>query len=103
LLLMGITDMVEESVWNTMPPHVHDRRMEAYCYFDLAPEDRVVKLVGTPEHTRSLIVADGDIVLSPAWSIHMGAGTGPYAFVWGMTGENQAYTDVMPVPVAQLR
>ncbi len=103
LLLMGITVMADGSVWNTMPPHVHERRMEAYCYFDLAPDDRVVKLVGTPDHTRSLIVADGDIVLSPAWSIHMGAGTGPYGFVWGMTGENQAYTDVLPVPVAQLR
>jgi 4-deoxy-L-threo-5-hexosulose-uronate ketol-isomerase len=103
LLLMGITDLAPGSVWNTMPPHVHERRMEAYAYFDLSPEDRVVKLVGTPEHTRSLIVADGDIVLSPAWSIHMGAGTGPYAFVWGMTGENQAYNDVTPVPVRDLR
>lgn len=103
LLLMGITDMAPGSVWNTMPPHVHERRMEAYCYFDLSPEDRVVKLVGTPQHTRSLIVADGDIVLSPAWSIHMGAGTGPYGFVWGMTGENQAYDDVAPVPVRSLK
>lgn len=103
LLLMGITDMADGSVWNTMPPHVHERRMEAYCYFGLSPEDRVVKLVGTPQHTRSLILADGDIVLSPAWSIHMGAGTGPYAFVWGMTGENQAYNDVSPVPVNTLK
>ncbi len=103
LLLMGITDLAEGSVWNTMPPHVHERRMEAYCYFDLSPEDRVVKLIGIPDHTRSLILADGDIVLSPAWSIHMGAGTGPYAFVWGMTGENQAYNDVTPVPVNTLK
>lgn len=103
LLLMGITDLAEGSIWNTMPPHIHERRMEAYCYFDLAPEDRVIKLVGTPEQTRSLILADGDIVLSPAWSIHMGAGTGPYGFVWGMTGENQAYNDVSPVPVNTLK
>jgi 4-deoxy-L-threo-5-hexosulose-uronate ketol-isomerase len=103
LLLMGITDLAEGSIWNTMPPHVHERRMEAYCYFDLAPEDRVIHLMGRPEATRHLVVKDGDAVLSPAWSIHMGAGTGPYAFVWGMTGENQAYGDVTPVAVAELR
>jgi 4-deoxy-L-threo-5-hexosulose-uronate ketol-isomerase len=102
LLLMGITDFAPGSVWNTMPPHLHERRMEAYLYFDLAPEDRVVHLMGRPEETRHLLVADGDAVLSPAWSIHMGAGTGPYSFVWGMTGENQAYNDVDPVPVARL-
>ena len=103
LLLMGITDLAEGSVWNTMPPHVHERRMEAYCYFDLAPEDRVIHLMGRPDATRHLIVRAGDAVLSPAWSIHMGAGTGPYAFVWGMTGENQEYNDVNPVAVAELK
>ncbi|BCH22374.1 5-dehydro-4-deoxy-D-glucuronate isomerase [Mesorhizobium sp. L-8-3] len=103
LLLMGITDLAEGSAWNTMPPHLHERRMEAYCYFDLAPEDRIVHLMGRPDATRHLIVADGDVVLSPAWSIHMGAGTGPYAFVWGMTGENQEYNDVNPVAVADLK
>lgn len=103
LLLMGITDLAPGSVWNTMPPHLHERRMEAYCYFDLAEADRVVHLMGRPDKTRHLMVADGDVVLSPAWSIHMGAGTGPYAFVWGMTGENQAYTDVDPVAVKDLR
>jgi 4-deoxy-L-threo-5-hexosulose-uronate ketol-isomerase len=103
LLLMGITDPAPGSVWNTMPPHVHERRMEAYVYFDMAPEDRVIHLMGRPEETRNLIVADGEAILSPAWSIHMGAGTGPYAFVWSMTGENQEYTDVDPVPVSTLR
>ena len=103
LLLMGITDLAPGSIWNTMPPHLHERRMEAYCYFDLAAGDRVVHLMGRPQATRHLMVADGDVVLSPAWSIHMGAGTGPYAFVWGMTGENQAYNDVAPVAVAELR
>jgi 4-deoxy-L-threo-5-hexosulose-uronate ketol-isomerase len=103
LLLMGITDFAPGSVWNTMPPHLHERRMEAYLYFDLAAEDRVVHLMGRPDNTRHLIVADGDCVISPAWSIHMGCGTGPYAFVWGMTGENQAYGDVDPVAVAALR
>ena len=103
LLLMGITDLAPGSIWNTMPPHLHERRMEAYCYFDLDEADRVIHLMGRPDETRNLIVANGDVVLSPAWSIHMGAGTGPYAFVWGMTGENQAYTDVDPVPVATLK
>ncbi|TIV01535.1 MAG: 5-dehydro-4-deoxy-D-glucuronate isomerase [Mesorhizobium sp.] len=103
LLLMGITDLAPGSVWNTMPPHLHERRMEAYLYFDLAAEDRVVHLMGRPDNTRHLIVANGDCVISPAWSIHMGSGTGPYAFVWGMTGENQAYNDVSPVPVETLR
>ncbi|MEI3850840.1 MULTISPECIES: 5-dehydro-4-deoxy-D-glucuronate isomerase [unclassified Ensifer] len=103
LLLMGITDLAEGSAWNTMPPHVHERRMEAYCYFDMASEDRIVHVMGEPEETRHLIVANGDAVLSPAWSIHMGAGTGPYAFVWGMTGENQEYNDVTPVALAELK
>jgi len=103
LLLMGITDLAPGSVWNTMPPHVHERRMEAYCYFDLADSDRVIHVMGRPDNTRHLIVADSDVVLSPAWSIHMGSGTGPYAFVWGMTGENQAYNDVTPVAVRELR
>ncbi len=103
LLLMGITDLAEGSVWNTMPPHLHERRMEAYCYFDMAAEDRIIHLMGRPEETRHLIGANGDAVLSPAWSIHMGAGTGPYAFVWGMTGENQEYNDVAPVALAELK
>ena len=103
LLLMGITDLASGSVWNTMPPHLHERRMEAYCYFDLAGEDRVIHLMGRPDNTRHLIVADGNALISPAWSIHMGSGTGPYAFVWGMTGENQAYTDVDPVAIKDLR
>lgn len=103
LLLMGITDPAPGSIWNTVPPHLHERRMEAYCYFDLSPDDRVMHFMGRPDQTRHLVVAEGDIVLSPAWSIHMGAGTGSYAFVWGMTGENQAYTDFTPVPISSLR
>lgn len=103
LLLMGITDLADGSVWNTMPPHLHERRMEAYCYFDLSDDNRVFHFMGRPDNTRHLVVADSDIVLSPSWSIHMGAGTGPYGFVWGMTGENQAYNDVDPVAIKDLR
>ncbi len=103
LLLMGITDSAPGSIWNTMPPHTHERRMEAYLYFGMAEEDRVMHFMGMPSETRHLVVASGDAVLSPAWSIHMGAGTGPYAFVWGMTGENQVYQDVDPVAVGDLR
>ncbi len=103
LLLMGITDPAPGNVWNTMPPHTHERRMEAYLYFGMAEEDRVMHFMGVPSETRHLVVADGDAVLSPAWSIHMGAGTGLYAFVWGMTGENQIYQDFSPVPVRDLR
>jgi 4-deoxy-L-threo-5-hexosulose-uronate ketol-isomerase len=103
LLLMGITDPSPGSVWNTMPPHLHERRMEAYLYFDMGDEDRVFHIMGRPENTRHLVAASADVVLSPAWSIHMGAGTGPYAFVWGMTGENQVYQDVKPVPVRELK
>lgn len=103
LLLMGITDPEPGSVWNTMPPHLHERRMEAYLYFGMAPQDRVMHFMGRPEETRHLVEGSGDAVLSPGWSIHMGAGTGPYAFVWGMTGENQVYRDVDPVPVEGLR
>lgn len=103
LLLMGITNPAPGNVWNTMPPHLHERRMEAYLYFDMSDADRVVHLMGRPGNTRHLMVASGDAILSPAWSIHMGAGTGPYAFVWGMTGENQIYQDVAPVAIKDLK
>jgi 4-deoxy-L-threo-5-hexosulose-uronate ketol-isomerase len=103
LLLMGITDPAPGSVWNTMPCHVHERRMEAYLYADMGPEDRVFHFMGRPDATRHLIVANDEAVISPSWSIHMGAGTGPYAFVWGMTGENQEYNDADPVALADMR
>ncbi|AXV16443.1 5-dehydro-4-deoxy-D-glucuronate isomerase [Neorhizobium sp. SOG26] len=103
LLLLGITDLADGNVWNTMPPHLHERRMEAYCYFDLPEDERVIHIMGRPEETRHLVVKNLDAVLSPAWSIHMGAGTSPYAFVWGMTGENQEYNDVAPVALKELR
>ncbi len=102
-LVMGHTELAEGSVWNTMPPHTHTRRMEVYMYFGMAPEARIVHLMGTPEETRHIIVANRQAVISPAWSIHAGAGTGAYSFCWGMGGENQAFSDMDPVPLSTLR
>lgn len=103
LLLMGITEPAPGSVWNTEPPHLHERRMEAYCYFNMAPEHRVMHFMGEPSEVRAMPIANLEGLVSPAWSIHMGAGTGPYCFVWGMTGENKAYWDFNPVAVSELR
>lgn len=93
-LVMGYTRILPGSAWNTMPPHTHDRRSEVYCYFNMAPETLVVHLMGEPERTRNLIIREGQVVMSPVWSIHCGAGTGPYSFIWGMGGENQDFTDM---------
>ncbi|MPY88940.1 MAG: 5-dehydro-4-deoxy-D-glucuronate isomerase [Luteitalea sp.] len=101
-LVMGYTEVPAGSVWNTLPPHTHSRRSEIYLYFDLA-DALVVHLMGEPRHTRHLLVRDRQAVLSPPWSIHMGAGTGPYRFVWVMAGENQDFGDVDAVPVSELR
>jgi 4-deoxy-L-threo-5-hexosulose-uronate ketol-isomerase len=92
-LVMGLTTLEPNSVWNTMPPHLHSRRTEAYLYFGLG-DGVVVHLMGRPDNTRSLIVRDREAVLSPSWSIHCAAGTQPYSFVWGMAGENQDFGDI---------
>jgi 4-deoxy-L-threo-5-hexosulose-uronate ketol-isomerase len=102
-LVVGMTTFAPGSVWNTMPPHVHDRRMEAYLYFDLPPAARVFHMMGEPTETRHLVVANEEAILSPAWSIHAGVGTASYAFVWAMAGDNVDYTDVDPVAIADLR
>jgi 4-deoxy-L-threo-5-hexosulose-uronate ketol-isomerase len=102
-LVVGMTTFAPGSIWNTMPPHIHDRRMEAYLYFDLPEAARVVHLMGEPDETRHLIVANEQAVLSPAWSIHAGVGTAAYAFVWAMAGDNVDYTDIDAVAVADLR
>ncbi len=102
-LVMGFTLLEEGSNWNTMPPHTHMRRSEVYVYFDLDPAHRVVHLMGPPEETRHLIMANREIVVSPGWSVHAGVGTTRYGFCWGMGGENQAYDDMDGVTVAELK
>jgi 4-deoxy-L-threo-5-hexosulose-uronate ketol-isomerase len=102
-LVMGFTRMDPGSIWNTMPPHTHLRRSEVYCYFALPAAHAVFHFMGAPTATRHLVVRDLEVVLSPPWSIHSGAGTTAYSFVWGMGGENQDFPDMDPAPVATLR
>jgi 4-deoxy-L-threo-5-hexosulose-uronate ketol-isomerase len=102
-LLMGYTELAEASVWNTTPPHLHERRAEIYLYTGLADDNVVIHLMGRPENSIHLIVRDLEAVLSPPWSIHMGAGTSDYRFIWAMAGENQDFSDVDPLPLSALR
>jgi 4-deoxy-L-threo-5-hexosulose-uronate ketol-isomerase len=102
-LVLGVTVLEPGSMWNTMPCHTHERRTEVYFYFDLPETDRVVHLMGRPDATRNLIVAPEQAVISPYWSVHCGFGTRRYAFVWAMGGENQAYDDMEPVSIGELR
>jgi 4-deoxy-L-threo-5-hexosulose-uronate ketol-isomerase len=102
-LVMGFTALEEGSVWNTMPPHTHTRRSEIYLYFDVAPEARVFHLMGRPDETRHLVVADRQAVMSPAWSIHCATATRRYTFCWVMGGENQTFDDMDGVKVGELR
>jgi 4-deoxy-L-threo-5-hexosulose-uronate ketol-isomerase len=101
-LVMGYTELAEGSVWNTFPPHTHNRRTEIYHYFDM--EDRVLAhFMGEPSATRHMFLKGGDTVLSPSWSIHSGCGQGNYKFIWGMAGENQTFTDMDAIKPADLR
>ena len=102
-LVMGWTELAPGSVWNTMPPHTHDRRTEVYLYFDIAEGHRVSHQMGEPQETRAIWVGEGEAVLSPTWSIHCGCGTAAYSFVWGMGGENQRFDDMDPAPIPTLR
>ena len=93
-LVMGFTILEPGCVWNTMPPHTHERRMEVYMYFNVSADARVFHYMGRPDETRPIAVADGQAVISPSWSIHAGCGTAAYTFCWGMGGENQAFDDM---------
>ncbi|MCC2315805.1 5-dehydro-4-deoxy-D-glucuronate isomerase [Cellulomonas xiejunii] len=102
-VVMGVTTLHPGSMWNTMPAHTHDRRMEAYLYFDLPDDARVVHLLGRPDETRHLVVGNEEAIISPSWSVHSGVGTASYSFVWAMAGENQSFDDMDGFPITDMR
>ncbi|MEZ3498761.1 5-dehydro-4-deoxy-D-glucuronate isomerase [Pantoea sp. KPR_PJ] len=102
-LTMGLTRLEEGNLWNTMPCHTHERRMEVYFYFDMSPESAVFHMMGQPQETRHLLVHNEQAVISPSWSIHAGVGTQRYTFIWGMVGENQVFDDMDHVNIRDLR
>ena len=102
-LCMGMTKIAPHSVWNSMPCHTHGRRMEVYFYFDLPENTVMFHLMGRPNETRHIVIRNEEAVISPNWSIHAGAGTSNYAFIWGMIGENQIFSDMDAVKMTELR
>ena len=102
-IVMGMTTLGNGSVWNTMPAHYHERRSEAYVYIDLPKDNVVVHMMGEPDETRHVIVRNEQAVLSPPWSIHCGAGTSAYTFIWAMAGDNIDYTDIDMVEMEELQ
>ena len=102
-LSMGMTALLPGNVWNTMPCHTHERRMEVYLYFDVAPDQAVFHMMGTGDETRHLVLHNEEAVISPSWSIHTGVGTKNYTFIWGMCGENQDFDDMDGIPTENLK
>lgn len=102
-LVMGMTMLEPNNMWNTMPCHTHERRMEVYLYFDMIDDNKVFHLMGEPSETRHIIIGNEQAVISPSWSIHSGVGTKNYTFIWGMAGENQIFTDMDHVAMDNLR
>ena len=100
---MGLTRLAEGSMWNTMPAHTHERRMECYLYLDLGPDDRVVHIMGRPDESRHMVVANRQATIAPDWSLHCGVGTSNYAFIWAMAGENQDFDDMDGVAITAIR
>lgn len=101
-LVMGLTILEPGSIWNTMPSHTHERRMEVYLYFDMDEETAVFHMMGQPNETRHIVMRNEQAVISPSWSIHSGVGTKSYTFIWGMVGENQTFTDMDHIAMKEL-